>query len=262
MSSLFQRVYEEWLNEHIINEINPRRRELLQNGLGHGTVEFLRTIWFPAIGSLKDLYPEYEVRDLNNRMRYLDLAYLPGDAKGCVEIHGYRSHARDVDVSRFKDLCMKQTSLVLDDWYFLPIAYLSIRDDPEVCKQIVLSFVGKFQSLITTSSELHWSEAETLRYSRRILRPFTPKELAAHLHFSDQHTRTILKKLVNKRLLEVASGSLRYRTYQLFESTLDDRTYEEQGSELRNEERRRELDNEERRRELRNEERESVRKRE
>lgn len=34
---------EEWLAKQIAEEQNSRRRELLQKGLGHGTLEFLRT---------------------------------------------------------------------------------------------------------------------------------------------------------------------------------------------------------------------------
>lgn len=47
-----------------------------KKGLSHGTVTLLRSIWFPVIGNLNDLHPEYEVRDFNNRYRYLDLAYM------------------------------------------------------------------------------------------------------------------------------------------------------------------------------------------
>ena len=211
---LFDEVYEQWLKGQIVREKNPRRREILNEGLGHGTIEFLRSIWFPAIGNLEHLYPEYEVRDINNNCRYLDLAYMPGGAKGCIEIHGYRSHARDVEVTRFKDLCMKQALLVLDDWSFLPIAYLSIRDEPAICKQLVLSFAGKFLS-IDVSSQLIWSEAETLRFARRIIRPFTAKELSQHLRVTESHSRKILRKLVNNRAIVIASGKQRYRTYQL-----------------------------------------------
>lgn len=219
--NLFDNVYEEWLKEQIDNENNPRRRELLQNGLGHGTTEFLRAIWFPAVGNLQHLYPEYKVRDLNNRMRYLDLAYMPGGAKGCLEIQGCRSHARDVDINRFKDLCMKQALLVLDDWRVLPVAYLSIRDDPEICKQLVLAFVGKFLSM-DAPSKLNSSEAEALRFARKLIRPFTPKELATHLRFSEQHTRIILRSLVDQKWLTVASGKQRYRTYCLsYESQIE-----------------------------------------
>ncbi len=212
--NLFENVYEVWLHKHIAEEKNPRVRELLQKGLGHGTIEFLRSIWFPAVGNLDYLYPEYEVRDFNNGCRYLDLAYRPNVAKGCIEIHGYRSHASDIEVSRFKDLCMKQALLVLDDWIFLPIAYLSIKDDPGVCKQLVLAFTGKFLSTAVPSG-LNWAEAETLRFARRRMCPFTPRELSAHLQLSDRHSRNILLKLVNKKMLIVASGVQRYRTFRL-----------------------------------------------
>lgn len=211
--SSFDKVYGEWIQKQIEEEKNPRRRDILQKGLGHGTVKFLSTIWFPTIGNLDDLYPEYEVRDLNNRYRYLDIAYMPRGIKGCIEIHGYRSHARDVEASRFKDLCMKQALLVLDNWSFLPIAYLSIEEDPGLCKQLVLSFVGKFLST-EVPSELSWSEAETLRFARRHLRPFSPKDLSNHLRLSENKSREVLHKLVNQQLLKITSGKLRYRTYQ------------------------------------------------
>ncbi|WP_339159187.1 transcriptional regulator [Paenibacillus sp. FSL W8-0186] len=215
--SMFEDVYAKWLDQQMAEEISPRRRELLRKGLSWGTVDFLRRIWYPAIGNFDYLYPEYEIRDYNNGYRYLDLAYLPGNAKGCIEIQDYRSHARDIEVNRFKDLCMKQSLLALDDWLFLPIAYLSIRDDPGVCKQLTLSFIGKFLSS-SVPSGLHWAEAETLRFARRLLRPFTPGEISAHLQLSEQHSRKILRQLASKQLLLIASGKLRYRTYRLPET--------------------------------------------
>lgn len=211
---LFQVAYEEWLERQIDEERNDRRKELLMQGLGHGTMEFLRLIWYPAIQNFDYLYAEYEVRDLNNRVRYLDLAYLPGSGKGCIEIHGFASHARDIETSRFKDLCMKQALLVLDNWSFIPIAYLSIRDDPEVCKQVVLAFVGKFLSM-DVPAQLNPIEAEVIRFAQRLARPFEPKELADHLRYSVQHARSILHQLVNKQILMIASGNQRYRTYCL-----------------------------------------------
>lgn len=210
----FEIEFEEWLSEQIVNESNPRRRELLRKGLGHGTVEFLRWIWFPAIGNFNDLYAEWEVRDLNNRYRYLDLSYMPAGSKGCIEIHGFSSHARDIETWRFKDLCMKQAMLSLDDWLFLPVAYLSIKEDPSICKQLVLSFVGKFTSS-PASHTLDWIENETIRYARRIIRPFTSKELASHLQRSEKHTRRILQRLVDSHWLTVVDDKQRYRTWQL-----------------------------------------------
>ncbi len=199
----------------IAQEENHRRRELLEKGLGHGTREFLRFVWFPAVRNFNDLYPEWEVRDSNNGYRYLDLAYMPGgDVKGGIEIQGYGPHARDLDVRRFKDLCWRQCLLALDDWIFMPIAYLSITDEPKRCQQFVLSFIGKFIAM-DVPKNLTWLEAETIRYARRIPRPFTPSELSSHLRITDQHARRILHKLVEHQFLFVASGRQRYRSYAL-----------------------------------------------
>ncbi|MHA2857768.1 transcriptional regulator [Paenibacillus lautus] len=212
--SRFDQLYELWIHKNILNEKNPRRLEILNKGLGHGTVELLRSVWFPAIGHFNDLHPEWEVRDFSNGYRYLDLAYMPGDARGGIEIQGYGPHARDLDVRRFKDLCRRHCLLALDGWTFLPIAYPSIVEEPKQCQQLILSFVGRFVATDVPAS-LSWLEAEAVRFARRLLRPITPLELAAHLRISDRHTRRILHKLVELRILDIASGEQRARTYKL-----------------------------------------------
>lgn len=54
-----------------------------------------------------------------------------------------------------------------------------------------------------------------MRLARRLLRPFTPLELAGHLRISDRHARCILHEMVDMHLLSVASGTERARTYKL-----------------------------------------------
>ena len=212
--SRFDQQYEQWIHTNILNEKNPRRLEILNKGLGHGTVEFLRAVWFPAIGHFNDLHPEWEVRDFSNGYRYLDLAYMPGDARGGIEIQGYGPHARDLDVRRFKDLCRRHCLLALEGWTFLPIAYPSIVEEPKQCQQLILSFVGRFVATDVPAS-LSWLEAEAVRFARRLLRPITPLELAAHLRVSDRLTRRILHKLVVLQILDIASGEQRARTFKL-----------------------------------------------
>lgn len=212
--SRFDQQYELWIHSNILNEKNSRRLEILHRGLGHGTIEFLRSVWFPAIGNFNHLHPEWEVRDFSNGYRYLDLAYMPGDARGGIEIQGYGPHARDLDVRRFKDLCRRHCLLALDGWTFLPIAYPSIVDEPKQCQQLILSFVGRFVASDVPAS-LSWLEAEAVRYARRLLRPITPSELANHLRVSNRHTRRLLHKLVELQILDIASGKQRARTYKL-----------------------------------------------
>ena len=163
--SLFNQAFDAWLHTVITQEQNHRRRELLEQGLGHGTITFLRSVWYPAVRNFDHLHPEWEVRDFHNGYRYLDLAYMPGgNTKGGIEIQGYGPHARDLDVRRFKDLCWRHCLLALDDWLFLPIAYLSITDEPKRCQQLVLSFIGKFVATEVPEG-LNWLKAETLRFA-------------------------------------------------------------------------------------------------
>ncbi|SDR90988.1 hypothetical protein SAMN05444162_0320 [Paenibacillaceae bacterium GAS479] len=211
----FETAYEEWMQTCIGKEENLRRRELLEKGLGHGTVEFLRTVWFPTVKTFNHLHPEWEVRDFNNGYRYLDLAYIPSsDVKGGIEIQGFGPHARDLDVRRFKDLCWRHCLLAMDDWLFLPIAYLSIIEEPKRCQQLVLSFIGKFVA-VEVPLDLTSLEAETIRFARRLLRPFSPTELAVHLRVTDTYARRVLFKLTELKLLDVHSGKQRFRTYSL-----------------------------------------------
>ena len=211
---MFNQAFEEWMQKQINEETNHRRRELLEKGLSHGTMELLRKIWYPTVGNFDHLYPEWEVRDLQLGVRYLDLALLLADVKVDIEIQDYRSHARDLDTRRFKDLCRRQSLLTLDDWIYLPIAYLSIQEEPEFCKQLILSILGKFIST-DVDAGLDWLEAETVRFARRLLQPFTPAELAKHLRVSDRYARQILHRLVDKQHLVVVGGNIRFRTYQL-----------------------------------------------
>ncbi|MDQ0086963.1 hypothetical protein J2T12_000357 [Paenibacillus anaericanus] len=211
--SNFEQKYEEWMQTNITTA-NFRRRELLEKGLGHGSVEFLRTIWFPTVKNFDNLYPEWEVRDYHNGFRYVDLAYMPGGMKGGIEIQGFGPHARDLDVKRFKDLCWRQCLLALDDWLLLPIAYLSIKDEPQQCQQLILSFIGRFISS-DLPCQMTALEAETLRFSRRLLHPFTPLELAEHLRITERYARQLLHKLVDLELIDVTNGKIRYRVYRL-----------------------------------------------
>lgn len=211
----FDQAMNDWLLKNITEEKNFRRKEILDKGLGHGIVEFLRQIWFPTVGNFDNLYPEWEVRDFHNGYRYLDLAYMPGGAKGGIEIQGYGPHARDLDVRRFKDLCWRHSLLALEGWTFLPIAYLSIKDEPKQCQQLILAFIGKFISVKAPSSSLTWVETEIVRYAQRLLRPITPLEVANHLNVTDRHARRLLHKMVESNILIEASGKERIRSYRL-----------------------------------------------
>ncbi|MNC67968.1 hypothetical protein D3C75_1185150 [compost metagenome] len=96
----------------------------------------------------------------------------------------------------------------------LPVAYLSIVEEPKQCQQLVLAFIGKFLAT-EVSSSLTWLEAETVRLARRKPMPLSPLDLAGHLRVSDRHARRILHRLVELQVMMVASGNQRFRTFTL-----------------------------------------------
>lgn len=212
--SSFDEAYEVWLNSILLNETNPRRSELLKDGLGHSSVEFLRNVWYPIVGHFDHLYPEWEVRDLNNHYRYIDFAYLPGGKKVGIEIQGFGPHARDLDTRRFIDLCKRDFALALDGWRLFPIAYLSIKNEPKFCQQIILSLIGRLVSM-DVPEELSFLEAEIIRLARRQFRPITPSEVAEHLKINVRYARRIMRELSQKQILTITSGNTRARTYRL-----------------------------------------------
>lgn len=130
-------------NLWIIGEANVRRRERLEKGLGHAEQHFLKDIWFPAVGHFRHLYAEWEIVDLGNQYRYLDFAYMPGGCKGAIEIQGYSSHARDIAIRRFKDLCMKHSHLGLDGLSF-PSLTLQLLTHPGYASSSFLPWQGVF----------------------------------------------------------------------------------------------------------------------
>ncbi|KRE90251.1 transcriptional regulator [Paenibacillus sp. Soil766] len=210
----FEQAFAAFMAKQIAEETNRRRRERLERGLGHAEMEFLRTIWYPKVGNFNDLYPQWEVRDFANGYRYLDFAYMPGDARAAIEIQGYSSHARDLEIWRFKDLCIRHAHLALDGWLVLPIAYPSIVESPKQCQQLILSLIGKFIATDVPPT-LRWLESEVIRFARRKLRPFTAPELSEHLKVSKRHARTLLHELCDRQLLVVVSGKERARSYQM-----------------------------------------------
>jgi hypothetical protein len=206
--------FDEMMHQHI-SASRGERRAKLERGLGHGETAFLKEIWYPAVGHFNDVYPEWEVRDFKDGIRYLDIAYMPVGVKCVVEVQGYGPHARDIPRWRFKDLSLRHCYLVMDGWTILPVAFDLIVENPRLCQQLVLAFIGKFVTTQLADDDLNWLECEILRYARRMVLPFTPDEIRKHLRISPNYARGLLHCLVEKQYLMVASGKERARTFTL-----------------------------------------------
>ncbi|MCI3922654.1 transcriptional regulator [Paenibacillus sp. TRM 82003] len=204
----FREDFEAFFKKQVEESTGARRERLLGKGIGKAELLFLEKVWYPAIGHFEHLQLEWPVRDYKDKIRFIDLAYMPPGVKGAFEIMGFGPHARDVSRWRFKDLTMRHYYLALDGFAVLPVAYDWIVENPRLCQQAVLAFVGRYVAdpAGPPKAELDWLELEVLRYARRSLRSFTSADIVAHTGCSVRRVRAALHSLAAQGLLQPAGG--------------------------------------------------------
>lgn len=101
----------------------------------------LENVWWPAIGNLDHVHPEYEVVDYNGVIRFVDNAYVPpGCYRGLfVESDAYGTHLRDVSRFRFGDNLERQNLLLIDGWHMLRFSRDDMLEKPKRCQQTLLA---------------------------------------------------------------------------------------------------------------------------
>src|SRR5690606_16241599 len=117
----FEKAWEGWFEKHK-RESSPERRRRLESRL-FLEKEFLKKIWWPAFGSLNDLYPEYEVADYNDGLRFLDHAYKPEGVRIAFEKDGYGPHIRDIARWEHTDNMLRDIHLIADGWTVIHLSY-------------------------------------------------------------------------------------------------------------------------------------------
>jgi hypothetical protein len=212
----FEVVYQEFLQKHLINRTGENLRRL-QQGLGHAEKMFLEHVWWPAFGHFDHLYPEFEIKDFKDGLRYLDFAFLRPPFRACFEIDGYGPHWHDINRGQFADHLMRQNHLILDGWTVIRFSYEDIKDRPRRCQQIVQQWAGRFLGEREEWTELPALEKEILRYTIKQNTPLTSSDVCQLLSIERRYARKLLGRLVDKKFLVEASGVQRVRTFRLHE---------------------------------------------
>ncbi|MDF2926797.1 MAG: DNA-binding response regulator [Paenibacillaceae bacterium] len=168
----FHKVHEKWLQKHCQGRKGEARRRL-EEGYGVAERAFVEKVWWPAVGHLEQLIPEYEIRDYSDGQRFMDFAYVNGALRVCMEVDGFGPHWRDINRRQFADQWMRQNHLVLDGWRVLRFAYDDVLEKPRRCQQIIQQMLG----MVVMAADAHGAssgesgEAEELNLlEREILR--------------------------------------------------------------------------------------------
>jgi len=218
----FETAYSKMMERSLRNSSSERKRRLLEK---HGAVEtlFLAQVWWPAIGNLDGLHPEYEIRDFKDGFRFIDFAYIPSpNWKLALEIDGFGPHWRNVSRWQFADNLMRQNHLLLGDWRLLRFAYDDIEEKPRRCQQILLQALGKWGVVQNRRGvQLTLNEQIIIRLAQSLTKPVTPARISSELGFDRKTSVKYLQSLANKGYFTVIfSQSGRAMRYELVASNL------------------------------------------
>ncbi|NYE05845.1 very-short-patch-repair endonuclease [Bacillus niacini] len=210
----FEEEYQTFINAHL-QERNGERLRRLQEGSQHAEKLFLKQVWWPIFHHFRYLHPEYEVDDFKDGKRYLDFAYIRPAIRICFEIDGFGPHLKNINRWQFSDSLERQNQLVIDGWTVIRFSYDHVKEHPRRCQQIVQQVIGRWLGDELDQTTLSFAEKEVLRLAIRKGEAISPREVEAYLNLSDKTVKKVLSQLVDKKLLNPASGIVRIRSYRL-----------------------------------------------
>lgn len=182
---------------------------------GYGEKLLLQQAWWPAVGNLDHLVPEYEFIGFDGKHYYMDYAYLQLPKPTAIEADSYGSHARDIDREEFSRGLDRQNEFVLTDWHILRFSTDKLKENPTACQQTIkrmmVAWYGREDSIM---AGLNIYQREILRIALRSPVPFTHEEIRLALGKRETFTRTQLHDLVVKEILEPAYDGERQRIHR------------------------------------------------
>lgn len=216
----FHEVHERWLYSHIQRRSGEGRRRLEEDER-YAERLFAETIWYPVIPNLTFLHPEYELRDFNGKLRFIDYAWLREWVKLAIEIDPYGTHAANISKWQHDDNMMRHNHLLLDGWFILRFTLNQIKHHPRECQRVLQQFFGMYVTMGVTESLSDSSadtivEREVVRVAQRLGRAMYTTDVMKHLKITEWQARKIVARLVAKGVLvPCGDGKQRVRGYEL-----------------------------------------------
>lgn len=140
----FEEAYARMMEKAVAESRGERKRRLLEQH-GHAEKMLAARVWWPAIGSLEHLHPEWEVRDMRGGVNFADYGYVPARSFALLlECDGFGPHWRDISRWQFDRDLERQNLLWIDDWRMLRFSYDAIMDKAERCRQTLLLALAKW----------------------------------------------------------------------------------------------------------------------
>ncbi|WP_391573664.1 hypothetical protein [Cohnella sp.] len=215
MEKLFETEYRSWIERHIHESRGERQRRIKERH-GFGEKLFLEQAWWPVVGSLDGLYPEYEFVDTHGKYIYMDYGYIRDPRLTCIECDGFGSHARDIDRNTFTRGLDRQNEISLASWNILRFSVDKLKEDPADCQRYIRRMMEEwYRQERAGLLELPLYQREIVRLAARSVNPITVEMACDSLGKKEKFVRKEVKELSEKQILEGVSGTRRISAYRL-----------------------------------------------
>ncbi|WP_338143353.1 hypothetical protein [Paenibacillus whitsoniae] len=202
----FEDTYQQFMEEHIARR-KGERRSRLERGPFHAEKLFLQQVWFPLMGNLQHLHPEYEVMDWRGRSYFGDFAYLPGlaEVKFMLEVKGYGPHVQELDRKGYCDELNRETFLQALGFRVVSFAYDDVAYRPGLCMNLLQMLLGRFHAAASPVDRAVLAEKEILRLLHQQASPLRPVDVERHFGINHRTALRLLQSLCAKGWLHPIS---------------------------------------------------------
>jgi hypothetical protein len=192
----FEQAYERFMAKQIEESTGERRRRLIEVDR-HGETLFAHHVWWPLFGSFEHLHAEWEVADLRRGFRYIDYAYLL-PLRMAIEVEGFGVHAKNADRRKFTDEHIRAAHLQAEGWKVIRLSYDTVKDEPQVCRQVILNLIGKWSIVAGGAAQVQFTEEEKrlIRFAISKQASITPGEVCTFAGVSERTARRRLQEQV------------------------------------------------------------------
>jgi hypothetical protein len=224
----FQQAYEVWLQTQLSDCKRVRRKRVAALHRDREPT-FLREVWFPVMGSLEGVVPEYEIMGEEGRVRYLHYAFLRGGMQVNVEVDDNTSNGSDFERRAFTQGRRRDMYLEATGWRVLRLALDDVMNRPLACRELLERWMVRWGGRARRMTEQQWRQEQVTLLARNGSRYITLTEVSEHLSVCDKTARMIMRELMKQGTFAAAcTGKQRIHRYKLLtSSTLIPRKYED-----------------------------------
>ncbi|ANE47162.1 hypothetical protein SY83_13805 [Paenibacillus swuensis] len=216
----FTEEHERWLQQHLASRTGERK-DRLKRGHAHGERLFCEKVWWPLVGTLEYLHPEYEVADWRGRPYFVDFVWKRGYVNVGLEIKSFGTHVQHRDRSGFRKENNRELYIRGRGVEVLSVSYDEIVENPSLVMSLLQPIFAPLMHRKESEKPFTRNERDTLRLAVRQGGFIRPVDVMNELELGRKSVVLIIQSLCEQGKLSPVNNGARTTKYELNWSEMD-----------------------------------------